>query len=133
MGITETAILEKTLALADAIRSGEAFRRVGEARAAMEKSSAAAQANARYDTCYREVRLALNDGRMTPQEARERLTRAREERNAIPEIAAAEEAQKAYQEVLDQVESLLGMLLKNGSSAQGEGCSGNCSTCSGCA
>ena len=126
------AVLEKTQELAEAIRSSDSFVKLKQCEQRMKNSAAAEKANAEYDSVFQQVRAVLHAGTAERSEAVRRLQKAREQRDACPEIADYLAASEQFRQMMDNVNQLLCLIVSDTLSDDSGKCSGNCSACSGC-
>lgn len=126
-------VLKKAQELGLAILDSEIYKRSKQLEDEMMSDPEASRVLSHYMECQRRVNELLSDNEMDPAvlaQVGDELEAAREALNANALIKAAQEANKAANTMLDNVNSII-QLIVTGRTGEG-GCTGNCGSCGGC-
>ena len=127
-------VYEHAQSLGQALADSPIFTRMQTAQAAVELSGVASACIAHYQTKRNELQQLMATAGATPEQihaASEDLELAEKALNENDEVKELLEAQAAFQQMMKQVNALIGFYV--GGSASGEGsCSGSCESCAGC-
>lgn len=124
-------IYEQTTALGEAITETEEYKRFKEAEKAQQESQEATDQINDYNKLRNELALQIRNTNPPKEEIdkiRETLDKEFEKLRENPIIDEYIEANKAFTQLVENINNIIGMYV---SGNQG-GCGGSCSSCSGC-
>lgn len=128
-------VMMKAQALAEAVRSSEIYQKMHELEDKVTQDEQATAAIAAYMEKRSNVELLLRAPEFDAEKvaaAGQELQDAEQAMDACAIVKDMREAQQQFQEMMDNVNRILRLVITGEVEDGNGGCSGNCSSCSGC-